>query len=371
MPKTEKDSTRCSGVNRWDLAQSSAMLEKLAAVVSGAGTRPLLCLCHNNPDPDSIAGAYAFAFLLQKKFGVRSVLGYGGVVTRSENRTMICRLGIKMTQLKTFDPSKYYGVALIDAQPGCGNNLVEGRAERALIVIDHHPVYRKAAKPVFADIRPDYGATSTIITEYLLAAGLTPTRSVANALLYGIKTDTNALMRSSHKADYMAFTYLSPLTNPKILGAIERPRLPLRYFREYHRGLSRTVLYRDAAVTYIGKIESEDIVPELADLLLRIHGMRWSLSMGRTDDLLGISMRATSKLYSAGNIVKKLIGKKGAAGGHREMAGGQIIIEGMDPKQVDDLVQQLVKRFLKLIHREGAKPCPIADAKAMCEDLKA
>ena len=103
----------------------------------------MLILCHNNPDPDSIAGAYGFQFLLNKKFGIRTVIGYGGVVTRAENQAMISRLRIKMTHFSKIDPSKYYGIALIDAQPGTTNNLMVSRRESPLIVIDHHPL-RKA-----------------------------------------------------------------------------------------------------------------------------------------------------------------------------------------------------------------------------------
>ncbi len=90
-------------------------------------------------------------------------------------------------------------------------------------------------------MRPDYGATSTIITEYIVAAGLVPPRSVANALLYGIKTDTNALVRGASKSDFSAFKYLFPLTNPRMISRIEKPPLPLEYFQEYQRGLSSHV----------------------------------------------------------------------------------------------------------------------------------
>ena len=210
---------------KWDVGRSACKLDALAAVLEGAGRRRVLVLCHNNPDPDSIASAYGFQFLLSKKFGIRSVIGYGGVVTRAENRAMIHRLRIKMTQLSRIDRSRYYGIALIDAQPGTGNSLIDSRATPPLIVIDHHPLRKPSLKAEFHDIRPKYGATSTIITEYLSAAGLVPTRFLANALVYGIKADTNSLLRGASKVDFNAFNYLSPLTNPRVVAQIERPKL--------------------------------------------------------------------------------------------------------------------------------------------------
>ena len=300
-----------------------------------------------------------FSHLIHKMFGVRSVTGYGGVVTRAENKAMIQRLRIRMTQFCKFDPSDYYGVALIDAQPGTGNNLVDGKGSPPLVVIDHHPLRHMSLKAEYRDIRPSYGATSTIITEYYVAAGLTPSRSIANALLYGIKTDTNSLVRGACKVDFSAFNFLSPLTNPRVLSWIEKPKLSLEYFRDYGKGLSRTSLHKDVAVCDMGNVLSDAIIPELADLLLRIEGVRWSMCFGRSSDLLILSLRSTSRVYEAGSIIRRLVGKRGSAGGHKEMAGGQILLRGLTEGEIEDLSKRLIKRFLKMIKRDAACPAPL------------
>jgi nanoRNase/pAp phosphatase (c-di-AMP/oligoRNAs hydrolase) len=331
-------------------------------VLEGAGKRRVLLLCHNNPDPDSIASAYGLGFLLSKKFNVRSVIGYGGVVTRAENKAMIQRLRIKASQLTRVDPSKYFGVALIDGQPGAGNNLLDGKSERPLIVIDHHPLRKASLKARVYDIRPNYGATSTIVTEYIVAAGLTPSRSVANGLLYGIKTDTNALGRGAGKQDFNAFSFLSPLTNPRVVGWIERPTLSAEYFSDYHRGLARAIVYRDVAISYLGKIRSEAIVPELADLLLRIEGISWSLCMGENKNLMLVSVRTSSRLKKAGVVLRRLIGRAGSAGGHREMAGAQVPLTGLTPSERQDVPRRLINRFLGLLDRDGCSPRLIVES---------
>ena len=346
---------------KWDVGRSACKLDALAAVLEGAGRRRVLVLCHNNPDPDSIASAYGFQFLLSKKFGIRSVIGYGGVVTRAENRAMIHRLRIKMTQLSRIDRSRYFGIALIDAQPGTGNSLIDSRATPPLIVIDHHPLRKPSLKAEFHDIRPKCGATSTIITEYLSAAGLVPTRFLANALIYGIKADTNSLLRGASKVDFNAFNYLSPLTNPRVVAQIERPKLSSEYFEDYERGLARTTVHRDIAVSCLGKIHSEAIIPELADVLLRLEGVSWSLCIGERKDLLILSMRSTSRLHKAGAVIRRLVGKAGSAGGHKEMAGGQIPVAGMTEDEKGDLSRKLINRFLKLLDRECVHPRALAE----------
>ncbi|MFC1833704.1 bifunctional oligoribonuclease/PAP phosphatase NrnA [Thermodesulfobacteriota bacterium] len=347
--------------NRLDPSKSIEKIEQLAIVLAGVGHRTVLVLTHNNPDPDTIGSAAALNFLLKKRFGVRSIIGYWGVVTRAENKAMIQRLRIEMTQITQIDWSEYHGVALVDAQPGTGNNILDGRGESPMIVIDHHPLRRRTLKAHFHDIRPEYGATSTILTEYLAAARLTPGRSVANALLYGIKADTNSLVRGASKADFAAYKYLSPLSNPRVIGWIERPPLPPDHFVDFHRALSRATLYRDVAVSDLGRVCSESIVPEIADLLLRIEGVCWSCSMGRTKDLLLISVRSTSRTYAAGDVMGRLVGRKGSAGGHKEMAGGQIPLDGLSEIETVALERKLVARFLRLINRNGCQPKLLVD----------
>ena len=266
-----------------------------------------------------------------------------------------------MTQLKKIIRSKYYAIALIDGQPGTGNNLLEAGHEPPLIVIDHHPLRKMSLKSPFHDIRPHYGATSTIITEYIIAAGLTPTRSVANALLYGIKTDTNSLSRGTSHADFEAFNYLAPLTNPRVLGWIENPMLSQEDFVDYHRGLGRTTLYRDVAISDLGKVHNVDIIPKLADLLLRLEGVTWSLCMGRTNNMLVLSLRSSSRKYRAGRVIRRLLGKLGSAGGHTVMAAGQVQLDTLDKSEKEKLSQRLIQKFLQIMDRHGCQPKPLVN----------
>lgn len=343
---------------RWDLSKSQAKLERLADVLKGAGKQPLLILCHNNPDPDAIGCATGLSFLLKRKFGVRSVLGYGGVITRAENKAMVHRLRIRLRQFSRLRAHAYYGIALVDGQPGTGNSLLTTQ-EAPLIVIDHHPLRKLSLKAPFCDVRKGYGATSTIVTEYLVAAGVTPSRLVAAALLYGIKTDTSSLGRGAQEADFHAFNFLSAIANPRVLGWIEKPKLSPEYFADYYRGLSRTMLYRDVAVAYLGRIHAESIVPELADQLLRIEGVTWSFCMGAVGDSMVLSMRSSSRKYRAGIVIRRLVAKRGFAGGHRELAGGYVPLNSMSGSETSDLATKFIERFLHLIGRESCHGKPL------------
>ncbi|MEW6349816.1 MAG: DHH family phosphoesterase [Thermodesulfobacteriota bacterium] len=344
---------------QWDLSRSRKKVEDLERLLKGARRDGLLILAHNNPDPDTLASCAAFQLLVKKWLGIPSTLGYGGIITRAENKAMIQRLRLPFTRLTRLPRSDYFGIAILDAQPGTGNNLMMRREEPPLVVIDHHPFRGASRKAVFRDIRPDYGATSTILTEYLVTVGIAPNRSVANALFYGIKTDTNYLLRGASQADFRAYRYLAPLTNPRVLGYIEKPRLTSAYFEAYHKGLSRATLYRDVVLCDLGPVEEESIIPVLADDLLRIEGVCWSLVTGTHQKMILMSMRSTSRKHQAGTILRRLVGATGHAGGHGEAAGGQIPLTGKNRENNSELVHGLFEDFLGLIGREGCHPRPL------------
>jgi len=79
---------------RWDISASQDKIAELALVIEGHKQTRVFVLCHNNPDPDTLASAYGFSYLLQKKFNIKSLIGYGGALTRAENKAMVNRLRI-------------------------------------------------------------------------------------------------------------------------------------------------------------------------------------------------------------------------------------------------------------------------------------
>ena len=77
------------------------------------------------------------------------------------------------------------------------------------VIIDHHPLTQLNAD--FTDIRPRYGATTSIMTEYLRMAKIKPSMKLATSLFYGIKTDTSNFERQALPEDMKAFQYLFPV----------------------------------------------------------------------------------------------------------------------------------------------------------------
>ena len=325
-------------------------LEKLKQVVKG---KKVLILTHNNPDPDAVATGWALSFLLKEKFEIGSVLVYGGLITRAENRTMIRLLNIGIKPLEMVNIHRFKFVALVDTQPGAGNNSLPPSV-RPSIVIDHHGL-RKATQGVdFTDVRPKCGSTATILTEYLIEVGLPIKKKMATALYYGIKTDTQDLGRNATDADYKAAITLYPKMDLKALSRIEHPELHRNYFANLDRALHEAKIYGDVILCDLGLLTSPDMVALTSDFLIRISGVRWSFVMGSDDSRLIFSLRTRRPNQNAALVARRLINGLGLAGGHGMVAGGQIFTKGFTSEKKERVLETLQKRFLKIVGRETA-----------------
>ena len=85
----------------------------------------------------------------------------------------------------------------------------------------------------------------------------------------------------------------------------------------------------------------------MADLLLRLEGIRWVLCVGIHDDVLMLSVR-TRLAHGAAGLIRHIVGTRGTAGGHGSMAGGQIPLEGADPDQLARTVTQRALYHLEI-----------------------
>ncbi|MDH4207282.1 MAG: DHH family phosphoesterase [Anaerolineae bacterium] len=339
--------TEGGGANRF--ASGAEALDALLKTVRGAES--VLIVTHDYPDPDAIGSAVALAFLLNKRLGLGATLAHGGVIGRAENKAMVRLLSIEMKPLYEVHPEQYDVVALVDAQPGAGN-LILPADSIPTVVIDHHAEARSKLERVpFIDIRPGYGATSTMLTGYLRAARLVPDGRTPTALFYGIKSDTMGLARAASDDDVEAYLYLLPLADTKILGQIENAQVPLDYFRAFERALERTFIYDDVVVCDLGPMDWPDLAAEMADFLLRWEGACWVLCSGVYAQEIVVSVRTTEVEANAGRVVQDIVEGLGTGGGHGLMAGGRVLLNDKSPA---GLARQLCDRFLESLGRTKA-----------------
>ncbi len=336
--------------------------EKLELLLKTArGKKRALILTHDNPDPDSIAASVTLAFILEEKLGLNARVAYGGIIGRSENLAFVRLLRLPVTPVSQVVFDEYDFLALTDTQPSVGNHSLPARYA-ADGVIDHHPLRDESLSVPFADVGGDFGATSTMLTEYLRAARLEPSHELATALFYGIKADTRDLGRETTARDVDAYLWLFPRMDKRLLSQIEHPDLPARYFRMYHKAIGRAKVHGSAVVSDLGEVYSPDMVPELAERLMALEGMKWSLACGTFRSQLYFSLRTKDRRMNAGRLTRSVCDDRGgSAGGHGSMAGARIPLSG-SREQRARVKRELLEDFLKRFGLLDERPVPLLSA---------
>ncbi len=318
----------------------------------------LLIIAHDHPDPDSISSAAALQFLA-KVFGVKkTTIAYGGIIGRSENAHMVKYLKLKLRKLDRVKVKDYTKIAMVDTQPQTGNNSLPKRRVPDL-VLDHHPVIAPTRKVPFVDVRLDYGATATIMAEYLYHFDLEIAPRLATALLYGIRSETQDLGREARKVDMDHYMKLLPIADRRVLAKIVNSRVSRNYFRWLRNAIQNARLVGNAVVTRMGVVDNPDVIPEIADLMLRLEGATWVLSMGQYENAIHLSIRTTNVRKNAGSLMKRLLRGKGMGGGHGLMAGGKVETPGLEAWKVHELEDSIEQSFLKAIRRQDRQAIPL------------
>jgi nanoRNase/pAp phosphatase (c-di-AMP/oligoRNAs hydrolase) len=333
---------------------NQARLEKLYEIIRGK--RKILIVTHNHPDPDALAAAFALKYLLQTKWKVASIIASSGVVGRAENRAMIRHLKIDLRALSEINLNNFSVIALVDTQPGAGNNSLP-RSVIPDIVIDHHvPLRARTRLAQYYDIRTDYGSTSTILAEYLRDAGITEVdRRVATALLYGVRSDTRDLGRGVSEKDINACMYFYDRVLFRLLSQIEHPEVPRDYLSMLERAISSARLYKDVVILDLGRVEHLEIIAEMADLIVRTEGVKWVLSAGEFVGDVYFSLRTKKRRGSADRIAQQMVAGLGTGGGHEMLAGGKVSAGGMPHHSPEELTEILAARFLKAVKRRDSR----------------
>ncbi|OGS35590.1 MAG: hypothetical protein A2506_02845, partial [Elusimicrobia bacterium RIFOXYD12_FULL_66_9] len=267
----------------------------------GKSLSPLTILTHDHPDPDALASAWALAHLAQALGKVRSRIVYGGAIGRAENRLMAERLLVPARPLRKGELAGVPHLALIDTQPPFKNNRCPPRRIPDLI-LDHHPRHPDSQAHVLL-VDETVGATTTVLVEALLASGVRIPRRLATAIIYGIGSETQNLGREATPRDMDAYKAVWPLANMKALWRISYPQRAPAFFRALARGINAAFSSGPVVGVHLGDVSTPDRVAQVADFLLTLEKMRWSVVTARYSGRLHISLRSNDPGAGAGRLL--------------------------------------------------------------------
>lgn len=301
----------------------------------------LVCI---NADPDSLACAMAIKRLL--RYRCKSVIiAHPNEISRINNVTMVERLKIPLEKLRNVKVDEFHKKILVDSQPGHHPSFEKIAFD---VIIDHHPVSGDwEAK--YIDIRPDYGAASTMLVEYLRAAKLKPSVSLATALFYAIKVDTQNFEMSGSPADGISFKYLFNIANKSLVRKFEMADLRRSELKYFTVALNELKYSKGRYFTHVGKVRSPDLLVVVADFLNHVGEIGWVFVSGIYNEKLVVIFRCDGYRKNAGKLASTIFGQLGSAGGHKESARAEVPLKNLelgDKEFSSDMLKRLIMRHI-------------------------
>lgn len=330
-------------------------LKRLNSII-GDAAKGIAVVTQDNPDPDAIASAVALKGIIEKT-GKSADIIYGGEIGHEENKALINLLGIELIPIaKIKNIRDYSKIALIEASiPGKHNCLP--REVRPNIIIDHHPYDPAKVSADYLDIRPEIGATSTILMEYLTELELEISEELATLLLYGIKTDTADFTRGATPKDLRAVALLYPKASQDLLTKVETPPMSAETIDVLGEAIKNRRIVGSLLLANVGFIRDRDTLPQAADYLLRLEGVSTVLVYGLGEDVVHISGRNKDTRINLGDSMGRAFGEMGEAGGRASAAAARINLglfgSAKDKGPLLKLAEEAItERFLKVIGME-------------------
>ena len=266
-------------------------------------------------DPDAMASAMALKRIMSRKVNEADIARIN-VITRPDNLAMIQATRLHM---RAYDPAmlaKYDRFALVDSQP---HHSPQFETISFSIVIDHHPLPATPPEFPYADIKPEYGSNSTLLTEYLYNLEIRPGKLLATALQFGIKSDTMSFSRKLIDADLRAYHYLARFADQALLSRITRSEFHKRWLPFFAKACTTLRPVGSGQFVHIGKVENPDILVGIADFLTRVYEFRWVAVSGQYGDTVVVIYRGDGS-RDIGRLAHAQFGDIGSAGGHKALA---------------------------------------------------
>lgn len=302
----------------------------------------LVCI---NADPDALACALAIKRLL--RYRVKQVLiAHPNEIRRLNNVSMVERLKIPLERLGNVRGQDFSKKILVDSQP---THLPVFEKIEFDVIIDHHPVTGNH-QASFLDIRPQYGACSTMLVEYLRAGNMKPSVALATALFYAIKVDTQDFSQRALLADGISFRYLFNIANRNLVKKFELADLRRSELKYFNIALSKLSFSKGRFYTHLGRVRSPDILVNIADFLNHVDESDWVLVSGIHGEKLVVIFRCDGYRKSAGKLAERIFSEVGSAGGHKEAARAEVPLKNLslgDKEFSTRTLKRLATRHMK------------------------
>lgn len=302
-----------------------------------------ICIqCHNNPDSDAIASAYAVYRYLQSH-NIEASIVYGGSekIKKSGLKMLVKECGIPISHERSIEG--YDLLVIVDGQYGAGN--VEKLQADKIMIIDHHIQVVEDSEDYL--IRPEYQSCSTLLWELLEEEGysVAEDEKLAIALLYGLYIDTSC------------FADLFSGRDMKMKEALFRKQPLFERLTKSSMSVMELMVASDAMYNHYFDVERRFAIVEvlkceqtvlgiIGDFMIQVDAVYLSFSYTKAGIDYQISLRSCHENLPANEIAAYVCDGIGGGGGHSNKAGGRIIKEKMEEKYGEKSIFDVVNMRL-------------------------
>lgn len=299
-----------------------------------------------NADPDAIASALALKRIMSRRV-LEVRIAKINDITRPDNLAMIRYTHAHMVNYRPSMKNKYHKFAMVDSQP---HHSPAFKGIPFSIIIDHHPYMEQPLQaPVpYQVIKPEYGATSTMLTEYLYKLKIRPGMLLATALQFGIKTDTASFERHFYDVDLRAYQYLAKFADHTLLTRISRNE----FYKSWLDAIAKAIntmypIGSSGQFVFAHAVENTDILVIIADFLTRVYEIRWVAVSGICHGTVVTIFRGDGIFVDVGKFAQGAFGGLGSAGGHKAMGRAEFPLKALEGKDAELFCLQRLSTALK------------------------
>ncbi|MFP4010132.1 MAG: DHH family phosphoesterase [Spirochaetaceae bacterium] len=298
--------------------------------------REVAIQAHDFPDHDAVGTAYALSRLLASN-QIETKLCYGGEIQSASLTEMIRILEIPIMACHEAELADDAQIIIVDGF--VGNTNIRGVPGEVIGVIDHHvPPTEPNCK--YYDIRPHFGACSTILYEYYKISNNEMEANVATGLLIGVMMDTAFMTRGVAPVDLEAFSSLFFSGDWQTGSRLLKNSLSLADLSVFREAINACIVADDFCFVPVTKECTQEVMALVADFFLGLREIHFVVVLEPEREEYRISVRSEDNARPTDVIIKKALQGIGSGGGHVHMGGGSI------PRDLFPGDEVLRKRFM-------------------------
>jgi nanoRNase/pAp phosphatase (c-di-AMP/oligoRNAs hydrolase) len=296
---------------------------------------------HNFPDHDSVASAFGLQYLLKKR-GITSCLIYEGAIQRDSLKQVIDHLHIPIEPARKHPLTSKDKIIIVD---GCkGNKNVTDLIGDEVAVIDHHEVI-SPDDVRFSDIRPRYGACSTIMYEYFKEEDVEIPPSIGTALFAGLLMDTSLMTRGVCEEDLSAYSNLYPVADNNFVNFNLRNDIQTKDLDFFEKAIQNKRIQDSFAFCYLEDGCNQNLLGILGDFFMAVREVDFVFLCAHNKEQINFSVRSEVARWNSALIIQEILRGIGFGGGHADMAGG--IIKDVSKFNPDEIFEKLRRELAK------------------------